>query len=152
MDVTPYIEALLADLRAAVDPEDDQAAAVATRLARALEASARLQLQDALAVAALELSTLLPAGHVEIRLAGRDLSFVLAGEQPAEAETVGAGEEGTARITLRLPESLKARAEEAATREGVSMNTWLARAVARALDIPPRLRQTGRRVRGFAES
>lgn len=39
-----------------------------------------------------------------------------------------------ARINLRLPEQLKARIEEAAAREKVSANVWLARAAATALD------------------
>ena len=41
---------------------------------------------------------------------------------------------GTARITLRLPEQLKARVEDAAAREGFSVNTWLVRAVSRGLE------------------
>jgi hypothetical protein len=40
----------------------------------------------------------------------------------------------TARITLRLPEPLKARVEEAAGQQGSSVNTWLVRAVTRALE------------------
>ncbi|MBD0692521.1 toxin-antitoxin system HicB family antitoxin [Streptomyces sp. CBMA123] len=43
-------------------------------------------------------------------------------------------ETGTARINLRLPAHLKARAEEAAGQEGLSLNAWLVRAVAGALD------------------
>lgn len=41
---------------------------------------------------------------------------------------------GTSRINLRLPDSLKLRAEAAAGQEGLSVNTWLVRAVAAALD------------------
>ena len=39
----------------------------------------------------------------------------------------------TARINLRLPEQLKARVEEAAGRERLSVNAWLVRAAAAAL-------------------
>ena len=39
-----------------------------------------------------------------------------------------------ARINLRLPEQLKTRVEEAADREGLSINTWLVRAAATAVD------------------
>ena len=40
----------------------------------------------------------------------------------------------SARITLRLPESLKQRVESAATREGASVNTWLVQALQRAVE------------------
>jgi hypothetical protein len=54
-----------------------------------------------------------------------------AGTAPADAD---AG--GTTRTTLRLPDHLKTQAEAAAARDGVSVNTWLVRAVAAALDQP----------------
>ena len=45
------------------------------------------------------------------------------------------GDEGaTSRTTLRLPDSLKARAEAAAAAEGVSLNAWFVRAVSAALE------------------
>jgi len=55
------------------------------------------------------------------------------------------------RTTLRLPERLKARVEQTAAAEGVSVNTWLVRAVAAALDTdrprtPP---QSGSRFTGW---
>ena len=40
----------------------------------------------------------------------------------------------SARITLRLPESLKQRVESAAAREGASVNTWLVQALQRAVE------------------
>ena len=68
------------------------------------------------------------------------------------ADVVGAGDERLpARITLRLPEPLKASIEAAAAREGVSVNTWLVRALGRAVTGQAR-RQTGNRLTGFAES
>jgi hypothetical protein len=41
--------------------------------------------------------------------------------------------EASARISLRLSESLKSEIDAAAEREGVSVNTWLVRAAAAAL-------------------
>ena len=58
----------------------------------------------------------------------------------------------TARITLRLPEGLKARAEAAAAREGASTNTWLVRAVSRALEPRTTRIRTGNRLQGYAQS
>ncbi len=53
----------------------------------------------------------------------------------------------TARITLRLPDSLKARVEEAAARAGLSVNTWLVRALSAAVDGPGRADDDRRRGR-----
>ena len=41
---------------------------------------------------------------------------------------------GDSRIKLRMPESLKARVEQSATREGLSVNSWLVRAAGAALE------------------
>ena len=52
------------------------------------------------------------------------------GVEPAAADT---DDRGTARVNLRLPAHLKARAEEAASSEGLSVNAWLVRAVSAAV-------------------
>jgi hypothetical protein len=60
-----------------------------------------------------------------------------AGTEPAGTAAAGATEmdEGaTARVNLRLPEQLKARAEQAAANERVSLNAWLVKAVAAQLE------------------
>jgi predicted HicB family RNase H-like nuclease len=63
-----------------------------------------------------------------------------------------AGEELSARISLRLPESLKTAVEQAAAREGVSTNTWLVRAIARATESRTQAHSTGKRLTGYARS
>lgn len=153
MDVTPYLEAVRADLEA-VSGSDEATLAVAERLARALEPSLQLRLLDALGQAAQELSEQLPSGRVDVNLSGRDVRLVMAIEE-APTEAVAAEDEGgTARITLRLPESAKTRVEEQADREGVSTNAWLVRAVLRSLerDQHQRRRRLGNRITGMAES
>jgi len=40
----------------------------------------------------------------------------------------------SSRTTLRLPDRLKARVEQAAAEEGVSVNSWFVRAIAAALE------------------
>ena len=77
-----------------------------------------MRLLDLLGEAALEVSEQLPSGHVEVRLAGQEpeLVFVDSTGDPAGASV---GEELSARISLRLPESLKAAVEKSAEREGV---------------------------------
>jgi hypothetical protein len=152
MDLTPHTDALRSDLEAAA-AGDEASQAVAERIARSLDATVQLRMLDVIGDAALELSEQLPSGHVEVRLAGRDVRLVLVGGpdtvEPGRAPLDDEGE--TARLTLRMPEGLKTRVETAADREGVSTNAWLVRAVARALDDAPK-RRSGNRLTGFAQS
>ena len=151
MQTTPYVDALLADLEATAALGDDAVATAAARLSLALRASAGLRLLDLLGEAALEISAQLPSGHVEVRLAGQEPSLVYAEDEPA-AQTPGTGgDDSSARITLRLSEALKASVEAAAAREGVSVNTWIVRAISRAASAPA-TRRAGRRLTGYAES
>jgi HicB-like protein involved in pilus formation len=150
MELAPYVEALQSDLAAIAAVGDDATAQAAQRLSAAIRASTGLRLLDALGEAALELNAQLPSGRVEVRLAGQDPSLVYVDEG---ASAPLAPEEGaTARITLRLPESLKASIDAAATREGVSVNTWLVRALARSVSTSTHSREPGNRLRGFGRS
>ena len=49
------------------------------------------------------------------------------GAGPAGASGPEGDEGGTSRVTLRLPESLKLRIDDAAARQGLSVNAWLVR-------------------------
>jgi hypothetical protein len=146
MDIDGHIEALAADLATTAGLGDDVTLRVADQLSLALLPAFRLRVQDVLAEAALELNDQLPSGHVELRLAGGDVGLAYV-EDHAAAEPAG-DDAQAARITLRLPEGLKARAESAAGAEGVSLNTWLVRATTRALDRGRGGR--GRRITGYA--
>lgn len=152
METLPHVEAIRGDLAAMV-AGDEQATAVAERLGRALESSLQLRLLDALGEAAAELSSQLPAGHVEVRLAGRDVQLVMVAP-PEEAPSPAQDDEGgTARLTLRMPDSLKSRVEAAAEAEGRSVNAWLVSAVTAAVDRrrePPR--RASNRITGYARS
>ncbi len=146
MNLSIVIESLRSELIAVAELGDDRVAGVAHRLADTLSSSLRLRLQEVLAQAALELSSALPSGHVEVRLAGQEPELVY-----VEGETEPAGEELSARITLRLPESLKTAVEAAAARDGISVNTWLVRALARTAESRPRP-GAGRRLSGYGRS
>lgn len=149
MNLTVVIESLQDELVAVAELGDERAAEIGRRLADLLGANLRLRLIDVLSQAALEISSGLPSGHVEVRLAGADPELVYVeadGEQAAPA-----GEDLSARITLRLPDSLKAAVEKASAREGVSVNTWLVRALARAVEQRPR-QSPGRRLSGWGQS
>lgn len=154
MDLAPYVDQLRRELLAAAEVGGDDARALAERLTGPLEASLRLALLSALSTAAEEITSQLAPGAVDVRLRGGDLGFVVSGPPqqepkdapppPPAAETAETDDGGTARITLRLPEPLKARVEDAAGRDGSSVNTWLVRAVTRALEPTDPAGQTGR--------
>jgi hypothetical protein len=147
MDITPYVEALRRDLITAAEAGGEDVRASAERLALALDPAVRLAFFEALSQAAAEITRDLPAGgSVEVRLHGREPQFVI--EAPVPAEPAPSGDEdaeidedgAVARITLRLPEGLKTKAEEAASGRGQSLNTWLVNAVRaatrdRAVDV-----------------
>src|SRR6266545_4842542 len=152
MQTSEFIEALQADLRELAQIGGEELVQAAHRLEGAVKQSATLRLIDALTQVALDLSSQLPNGHVDVRLAGQDPQLVYVEEE--QAEPAAAGEDGlAARITLRLPESLKSALEAAAEAEGVSLNTWLVRALQRAVSGGGgRAYRSGKRITGFAQS
>jgi hypothetical protein len=136
MQLEIYVQAVSDDLARVAAVGDESTARAAELLAVALESSLARRLQEALAEAALELSGQLDHGRIELRVAGSDPQLIYVGE----AETVpseAADEANAARITLRLPESLKSRVEAAAAATGVSVNTWLVQAAGRQLESRP---------------
>ncbi|MBA2475240.1 MAG: toxin-antitoxin system HicB family antitoxin [Actinobacteria bacterium] len=148
MQLSSHLDALQSDLGALAAVGDAQAAEVAQRISAALESSLRLRMLEAVTEAAHELSSQLPSGRVEVRLAGGDPSLVYV-EEAAAPGPAGGDEAYSARITLRLPEGLKATVEAVASRQGVSVNAWLVQVIGRSIDPrPPR----GRRITGFARS
>ena len=150
MQVSGYAQAVGEDLARIAAVGDEQTARAAELLAVALEPALARRLQEALVEATLELSSQLEHGSVEVRFAGADPELVYVWDaEPAAAES--AEEAFTARITLRLPESLKSRLETAAAAAGVSVNTWLVQALSRALE-PRRSAAGRRRLTGYGRS
>jgi HicB family len=151
MQIDGYVQALREDLARVAAVGDESTARAAELLAVALESSFGRRLQEALAEAALELSPQLEEGRVEVRVAGGDPELVYVNEaMPAQAEATE--EASTARITLRLPESLKSRLEAAAAASGQSLNTWLVQALSRALKPRPTTGGHRRRLTGYGRS
>jgi hypothetical protein len=145
MNLTGYVQHLQSQLAVAAEAGGEEAKALATRLTAALDAAARLTLLEALSAAADEITGELAPGSVEVRLRSGEPQFVVtvpptdddyreASPQTFRAPDVDEG--GTARLNLRLPESLKQRVEEAATSEGISLNAWLIRAAHASLQGP----------------
>jgi HicB family len=148
METAKFVEKLERDLVSVAGLGGDAVADAAERLIQALRGSAGLRLMETLGEAALEISAQLPEGHVEVRLVGPDPELVYVPAEPAEAPTVAPDDGLTARITLRLPESLKRDLEGAATIAGISLNAWLVRALQRSAAPPPR--RTSNRLTGYA--
>ena len=152
MKMSSVVDGLQADAEAVGELGDEVVAEVAARIASVLARSVPSRILELLSDVAAELSAELPDGRVEIRLVGEDVEFAYVDERPAPAD---AEAELSARITLRLPEQLKARVEECAAREGVSANGWILRALERATSTPTaqgRRGSAGTRLRGYGTS
>lgn len=153
MDLDRYVTELQTQLAAAAESRDPAARVVAEQLTAALDAAVRLMVLGVLSDAAGEITREIAPGSVDVVLRGRDPHLVVTRpEPPATAAPSAPGiavpaepldDTVTSRTTLRLPDRLKALVEQAAAEEGVSVNTWLVRAIAAALE--PSTRRTSRR-------
>jgi hypothetical protein len=162
MDLSKYVDAVHRQFAAAAEAGGEEARALAERLFAPLESGLRLAFQDVLAAAAEEITTELAPGSVELRLRGREPEFVLTLPEPVGPSSAMADpvdpvvtgpdseEGGVARFNLRLPEQLKTRVDQAAARQGISVNSWLVRAAAAVLERSeaPRPSETRRYVSG----
>lgn len=157
MQLAMFVESLRDQLVATADSGGPESRAVVERLAPGLDAAVRLVLLEALSSAADEITRELAPGAVEVRLRGSDPEFVVTvpadeagGGAPSGGATspvvvpTGDDEGATSRLNLRLPEGLKAKVEDAARREGLSLNAWLVRAAAVAVEgaRPPAARRS----------
>ena len=149
MDLGTHVNDLQRQLVDAAENGGDDTRAVAERLAAGLDAATRLVLLDALSAAVDEITRDLAPGSVDLRLRGREIEFVVtqpntepdADERPAA--TVDLDDASTSRTTLRLPDALKAQVDDAAAADGLSVNTWLVRAIAAA--VQPKQRRSEQR-------
>ncbi|RCW43336.1 HicB-like protein involved in pilus formation [Halopolyspora algeriensis] len=143
MDLSPYINQLREDLTTAAAAGDDQTRQTAATLSASVEPATRLALMNALSDLAAEITTQLDGQVVDVRLDGRDIRVVVTGSpssaepedsgtEPAPPPSIGEGGD-ISRITLRLLDEIKGQAEQAASTQGVSLNTWVAQAVQNAL-------------------
>jgi hypothetical protein len=141
MELTPYVERLRHDLSAATAAGSPETQDAAERLLLALEPAFRLTLMETLAQAAAEITAEMPAGVVEVFLRGREPEFAVdipsapapvsepTAELPVDDEPQGDEDEAIARVSLRIPEGVKNRAEDLAARSGQSLNSWIVSAL-----------------------
>jgi len=147
MDLATHVETMREQLLALADSGGPESRGTIERLVPGMEAVMRLVLLEALSAAADEITRELAPGAVEVRLRGSNPDFVVklpaygAGDTATSASNaapivIAAGEDegNTSRLNLRLPEGLKAKVDEAARREGLSLNAWLVRAAAAAVE------------------
>jgi hypothetical protein len=147
-----HIDGIRDDLQRAADAlGDEQVAEALRRISETVEPSVRLRVIDLLSEVVSKLNGQLSNGHIEVRLAGREPELVFVDDPVEPDEPPAPGDDLSARITLRLPEGLKAGIEIAASREGVSANAWIVRALARAIE-PRGVRRSSNRLQGFARS
>jgi HicB family len=164
MELSEYVTKLRDELGSLTRFAGEDMARAAELLAGALDSSVRLVLLDVLSAAAADITSRLDDAVVEVRLADGEPAFVVMTAPPEPEFAVPpapageADEPGTARLTLRLPDSLKTKIEAAAARDGVSVNTWLVRTASRSVEAPVRgpqgggRRGPGQRITGFARS
>ena len=141
MDLSPYLNSLREDLNAAASVGDDNTKRAAAVLSAALEPAARLAIMNALSDLADEVTAQLDNTVVDVRLNGRDVRVVVdtrearesgpASETPPPPPPPTGGD--ISRMTLRLFEEIKSKAEQAAAEQGVSLNTFVQQAVQGAL-------------------
>ena len=155
MELDSYVRDLQRQLVDAVETGNDPVREAAERLAGGLDAATRLVLLDALSAAAAEITSELAPGAVDVRLRGREVAFAVTAPAteahddfiPAPSAPVEIADANTSRTTIRLPDAIKQRVDDAAAADGMSVNTWMVRAIADALESKPR-RSAGRSRRG----
>jgi hypothetical protein len=149
MELGPHVSDLQRQLVDAAENGSEETRAVAERLAAGLDAAARIVLLDVLSAAVGEITRDLAPGSVDLRLRGREIEFVVTqpNTEPDSDDAPGAPVElddaSTSRTTLRLPDALKARVDDAAAADGLSVNAWLVRAIASA--VQPKQRRSAQR-------
>ncbi|MDN5931281.1 MAG: toxin-antitoxin system HicB family antitoxin [Pseudonocardia sp.] len=164
MDISQYVSRLREDLASSAAAGDEQTQRTAALLGAAIEPAARLAMMNALSDLAAEVTAALGDRTVDVRLDGRDVRVVVSPDaHPApepepqfsqQFKGFGGDAGDISRITLRLVEQIKNQAEQAASSQGVSLNTWVAQAVQGALHGPgpgPRRGRAGPPLQGWGQ-
>jgi hypothetical protein len=146
MELQPFVDSVRHEMRVAAAAGGDDAVALADRLTAPLESAIRLALLEALSTAAEEITRDLAPRSVDVRLRGRDPEFAVTSGvddmlDDAALPVPETDDGGTWRVTLRLPDNLRAGVDASAQAAGISVNAWLVRAVSAALGGDRRQRQ-----------
>ena len=158
MKMSLVVDGLRSDVISVGELGDDTVAEVADRIAELLGRSIPSRILDLLSEVAAEVSAELPDGRVEIRVAGDDIDLAYVEDGPAGPAGAGAERDAdrerdrdmSARITLRLSESLKTRVEESAVSEGISVNAFIVRTLEHGVSGEQKRKSyAGNRLRGY---
>ena len=130
MHVQPILNSLQAALagQAGLASGDPSVEAAMAHLAEALGPALRVAALDLAQQAAAEVGAQLAEQTVEVVLVDGDPTLRLSDAKPSQERAPS--EEFDARITLRLPPSLKELIEDAAVTKGESVNGWVVDALA----------------------
>jgi hypothetical protein len=148
VELSPVVARLQRELLAVAEAGGEEVRAVAERLVTPLDPAVRLVIIEVLAEALDAVTREIAPGSAHLRLRGRDPEIVVTPppvrpeivdkavpDQDRDADDLADGP--VSRINFRPPESLKARIEQAAARERLSVNAWLVRATSAAIDARP---------------
>lgn len=146
MDTTSALSRFEATLAEQLSLVDDPAVETAARaLTGAVKPATRELAMELAQQAAEEIGAQLPDREVQVVLDGREPTLVVR-DRAGTAEAPPPTDEGyEARLTLRLPPSVKERIEQAAETAGDSVNRWVVDALATSSRPSSR---PGRRVQG----
>jgi hypothetical protein len=151
MQMSMTVDAIRADLTAVGELGDETVAEVAERIGAVLARSLPSRLLGLVSEVAADVTAELPEGRLEVRVSGDEVDLVYVSDEhggPTEAES----DDLSARITLRLGEGLKSRVEDGASRQGLSVNAYIVRALERSTSQRPRGSRGGTRVRGYGST
>lgn len=132
MDLECYVNQVREQLIDAARVGDERTREMAVALAATAGPAVRLALLGAVSAAAEEITAQLADARVNAQLDGDSIQLEVTRAQAAPVLLVEDGD-ASARVSLRLSESLKSQVEVAARREVISVNTWLIRAAGAAL-------------------
>jgi predicted transcriptional regulator len=154
MQLNSYLSAVAYDLDRATQLADDPTRDVARRLVTVLEPGLRMAMVQLLSDAAAQLTSELSGPVVTIRMDGREpvwhVVFPDAHDTTRASSDTSGDDEGMARVTVRLPEAVKRRAENLAQAAGQSLNAWIIHALRRATSTDKTPTSSSRRITGWA--
>lgn len=128
-----------------ITPVDDAVGAAGDALLAVLEPALRMAVFDLAEQAAAEIGAQLPGHNVDVIITDGQPELRIGGESAAPPAT---DEDYEARISLRLPPSLKQRIEESAAAAGDSVNSWLVKTISAQVNRP----RVGTRIKGRIET
>ena len=140
MELDPFISLVTDQLVASAALGDERTQHIAAALATSVAGSVRLATMSAISAATDEINAAIldrPGTNITIslQLENDEPTIRVSELPPNDAPVAGDASDGdtSARISLRLPELLKAEIDTAANRESISVNAWLVRAARTAL-------------------